>query len=226
MPVLAPERPHALDLPPLENGEHLEAAEFLRRYEAMPEVKKAELIRGTVFMGSPVRADQHGLPDNILQGWTSVYCARTPGVEAASNTTVRLGPRDVPQPDIALFRLASHGGQSRIDGAGYILGAPELVVEVAASSSAIDAHEKRDVYAEAGVREYLLWRTRDGEIDWWHLEGSGYQPLAADAAGIVRSRVFPGLWLDRGALLGRDRAGILKGLESGLRSEEHAVFAR
>src|SRR5436190_19220762 len=53
----------------LENGAHLSASEFLRRYEAMPEVKKAELINGIVYMGSPVRYDQHGKPDNLLQTW-------------------------------------------------------------------------------------------------------------------------------------------------------------
>lgn len=34
-------------IPPLENGDHLTAAEFLRRYKAMPKLEKAELIQGT-----------------------------------------------------------------------------------------------------------------------------------------------------------------------------------
>jgi hypothetical protein len=63
MPVLTPELPCARGLQPVENGEHLSAEEFLRRYEAMPEVKKAELIQGIVYMGSPVRVRQHGIPE-------------------------------------------------------------------------------------------------------------------------------------------------------------------
>jgi Uma2 family endonuclease len=40
----------AKPLPPLENGDHLSASEFERRYEAMPQLKKAELIEGRVYM--------------------------------------------------------------------------------------------------------------------------------------------------------------------------------
>src|ERR1051326_3472767 len=86
-------------IPPLEPGAHLSASEFLRRYEAMPEVKKAELIGGIVYMASPVRIDQHGEPDNLIQTWLGNYSIATPGVKAAANTTLRLGPDDVPQPD-------------------------------------------------------------------------------------------------------------------------------
>src|SRR5258707_15169718 len=84
---------------PLENGEHLSASEFMPRYEAMPEVKKAELINGIVYMGSAVRFDRHGKPDNLIQTWLGTYAIATPGVEAAANTTTRLGLDDVPQPD-------------------------------------------------------------------------------------------------------------------------------
>ena len=33
--------------------------EFERRYEALPDIKKAELIEGVVYVASPVRFDQH-----------------------------------------------------------------------------------------------------------------------------------------------------------------------
>ena len=36
-------------IPPLESGDRLIRAEFERRYQAMPHVKKAELIEGVVF---------------------------------------------------------------------------------------------------------------------------------------------------------------------------------
>ena len=39
---------------PLEHGDHLTREEFERRYEAMPHVRKAELIEGVVYMPSPV----------------------------------------------------------------------------------------------------------------------------------------------------------------------------
>src|SRR5271163_1186286 len=86
---------------PLENGDCLGADEFMRRYEAMPDVKKAELIEGTVYMSSPVSA-AHGDPDFLMQTWLGYYAGRTPGTRGSSNVTVRLGPENVPQPDVSL----------------------------------------------------------------------------------------------------------------------------
>ena len=69
MSILEVHIPSTLDLhrprggiPPLENGDRLSLAEFERRYENMPSLKKAELIKGVVLMGSPVRFVQHGRP--------------------------------------------------------------------------------------------------------------------------------------------------------------------
>src|SRR5262245_17072020 len=224
MPVLTPEPSRERALQPLENGEHLRADEFLRRYEAMPELKKAELIQGIVYMGSPVRARQHGIPDAHIQTWLGVYATYTLGVESATNSTTCLSNDDVPQPDGILQILPEYGGQSRIDEDGYILGAPELVVEVAASATAIDAHEKRESYATYGAREYLLWRTLDQAVDWWWLDQGTYRPLPVDNDGIIRSRVFPGLWLDRAALLQKNRARLIECLQRGLQNAEHKTF--
>jgi hypothetical protein len=80
---------------PLESGDNLGAVEFLRRYEAMPDVKKAELIEGTVYLPSLVRL-VHGVSDSMVQGWLGSYAARTPGTQAAGNVTVRLDPENVP----------------------------------------------------------------------------------------------------------------------------------
>src|SRR5438093_4661742 len=77
-------------VPPLEAGDHLTRAEFERRYEAMPELKKAELIEGVVFMPSPVRFTQHGGQQADLIAWMGVYRANTPGVRVGDNSTVRL----------------------------------------------------------------------------------------------------------------------------------------
>jgi len=208
----------------LENGYHLSAFEFLRRYEASPEVKKAELINGIVYMASPVRADVHGEPDSLIQGWLFNYAVATPGVKSATNTTVRLGPDDVPQPDALLRIVPECGGKTSLDPKGYLQGAPELIVEVAASSASLDAREKLASYRRAGVREYLLWRTADGQVDWWVLEEDEYRSLPDAADGILRSRAFPGLWLDSAALLAGDGKGLMAKLNEGLQSPEHAAF--
>jgi Uma2 family endonuclease len=208
----------------LENGAHLSATEFLRRYEALPEVKKAELVNGIVYMASPVRFDQHGFPDSLIETWLGNYAIATPGVKSAINSTARLGPDDVLQPDGLLMIVPEHGGQARLNAKGYLQGAPELVAEVAASTASLDAREKLVSYRRAGVREYLLWRTADAAVDWFILEEDEYRPLPAGADGVLRSRVFPGLWLDPAALLAEDGAKVLKKLEEGLQSAEHAAF--
>ncbi len=214
-------------VPPLENGAHLPGREFLRRYEAMPELKKAELVDGIVYMASPVRLDQHGAPDSLLQTWLGTYAIATPGVQAASNTTVRLGPDDVPQPDGLLRLRPECGGRSRVDSDGYLHGAPELVVEIAASSASADTRQKLAAYRRAGVREYLVWRTEDGALDWWKLEEDEYRPIPPDAAagGLLRSELFPGLVLDVAALLSGDGHAVLTALQAGLRGAEHTAFA-
>ena len=161
--TLKPATPARRPVPSLENGDHLSAREFLRRYEAMPEVKKAELIQGIVHMASPVRLDLHGKPDALIQGWLCVYAASHPEATHATNVTVRLDSDDVAQPDAVLFLDAAQGGKAAVDESGYLSGAPELVVEIAASSVSRDAREKLVSYRRAGVAEYLLWRVLDEE---------------------------------------------------------------
>jgi hypothetical protein len=65
---------------PLENGDHLTRDEFERRYHAMPQLQKAELIEGVVYMPSPLRFTQQGEPHAQMMTWLGVYHATTPGV--------------------------------------------------------------------------------------------------------------------------------------------------
>jgi Uma2 family endonuclease len=116
------------------------------------------------------------------------------------------------------------GGQAAVDADGYVAGAPELVAEVASSSVSYDVHVKLEVYREHGVREYLVGRVGDGAIDWLALRGDRYEPLAAGADGILRSEVFPGLWLDPAVLLAGDGPWLVAVLQEGLASAEHSAF--
>ena len=147
-------------IPPLENGDRL-TREFERRYDAMPGVKKAELIEGIVYMPSPVSFRRHGRPHIQIGGWLLVYEAGTPGVFAADNASARLDLDNEPQPDAMLIIDPRYGGHARIADDDFIEGAPELVAEVASSSVSIDLHKKLHVYRRNGVREYLVWRVQD-----------------------------------------------------------------
>ena len=209
---------------PLENGDRLTRAEFERRYEAMPQLKKAELIEGVVYVPSPVRHQYHGKQHSRLVGWLIHYEASTPGVEAGDNSTVRLDLDNEPQPDCLLFIQPESGGQVRFDEAGYIEGAPDLVAEVAASSASYDLHAKLNAYRRNGVREYVVWRVHNNQIDWYVLREGAYEALAAGPDGILRSTVFPGLYLDPAAMLRGDLAAVFAVVQQGLNTPERADF--
>ncbi len=214
----------AISPPPLENGDRLTRAEFERRYEAMPEKKKAELINGVVYMSSPVRFRAHGRPHVLLLTWLGTYSALTPGVLCADNTTVRLGADSEPQPD-ALLRLEPEaGGRSQISADDYVEGAPELLAEIAASSASYDLHDKMDVYCRNGVQEYVVWRVYDEQLDWFALRDGEYIRLMPDESGVISSRVFPGLRLALSALLAGNAAQVVAELQKGLGTTEHAAF--
>lgn len=217
--------PPPASVPPLENGDHLDRLEFERRYNAMPDVKKAELIEGVVYMPSPVRHRHHSGPHFDLITWLGLYRISTPGVEGGDNGSLRLDMDNEPQPDAYLIVLPSHGGQVVIDADDYITGAPELVAEVSASTVSIDLKAKKKAYCRNGVVEYVAWRVGDREIDWFVLREGKYEPLTPDAAGVYRSNVLPGLWLDAAALVNGDLAGVFRVMQQGLASPEHAAFA-
>lgn len=211
------------DVPPLRAGDRLTREEFERRYEAMPEVKKAELVEGVVYMPSPVSAEEHGEPHFDFVTWLGVYRAHTPGVRGGDNSTLRLDLDNMPQPDAYLRVESECGGQTRMV-EGYIEGGPELIAEVAASSASYDLHDKLNAYRRNGVQEYVVWRVWDQQFDWFQLVGGRYEPLAADAKGIYRSRTFPGLWMDSAAVVRGDLAQVLAVLQQGLESPEHAIY--
>ena len=214
----------SLQVPPLENGDRLTRIEFERRYNAMPRYAKAELIEGTVYMASPLRFEPHAEPHGDLIGWLWSYKIATTGVRLGDNPTVRLDLDNEPQPDAILLIDAGVGGQSFLGEDGYIEGAPELVAEIAASSAAIDLGDKKRAYRRNGVREYLVWQVFDQRIDWFSLQNGDYMTLLSEEDGVIRSRVFPGLWLDVVAMLDGNMPQVLSVLQSGINSAEHQAF--
>jgi Uma2 family endonuclease len=211
------------NVPPLAAGDRLSRDEFERRYAAMPHLKKAELIEGVVYMPSPVRLAAHGEPHSLLAGWLVAYCARTPGTGTGTEATLRLDQDNEPQPDL-LLRVATSAGTSRVDADDYLQGAPELVVEIAATSVSYDLHQKLEVYRRNGVREYLVYRPTEAAVDWFHMREGRYHPIAPGSDGVLRSLVFPGLWLEVRALLRSNAAALLAAVAAGTATAEHASF--
>jgi Uma2 family endonuclease len=212
--------------PRLENGDRLTRGEFERRYHRMPNLKKAELIEGTVYMASPVRAQRHGRPHTLIMGWLFNYETVTPNLTVFDNTTVRLDWENEPQPDALLRLNESVGGTSRISEDDYIEGTPELIVEIASSSASYDLHDKLQVYRRHGVREYLVWLVEDKEFCWYVWDEGTYRQQQPSDSGILRSPFFPGLWLDVQALLAGEMQQVLSVLNSGINSAEYQTFVK
>ena len=210
-------------IPPLEQGDHLTREEFHRRYEAMPHSKKAELIEGVVHMPSPVRFEQHASPQLCTSFWLGCYLMSTPGLRGGSDATLKLDLKNEPQPDGFLFIPRERGGRIKIDEDGYIVGGPELIDEIAASSASYDLHTKLEAYRRNGVQEYVVWRVLDNAIDWFVLENNQYVRLPLND-GIYRSRVFPGLWLDVQALIDGNLIKVFEVVQQGVATPEHQKF--
>ncbi len=213
-------------LPPLESGDRLTRPEFERRYTAAPQIKKAELIEGVVYVASPLRFVPHAEPHSRLATWLGTYAAFTPGTLSGIEPTVRLDFDNEPQPDAVLILNESVGGQARLTENGYLEGTPELVIEIAASSVAIDTGSKKQAYRRNGVLEYIIWQSFENQLEWFCLIDGDYILLQPDPDGMIRSRVFPGLWLAIDDLLSDNMAQVLSILQQGIQSAEHQDFVQ
>ncbi len=211
--------------PPVElyNGDRMSREEFHRIYEGAPEDFKAELIGGTVYVASPLKL-AHGEPHLLMGVALVAYSSRTPGVQTSDNTTVVLGVEAEPQPDLLLRVLPEYGGQSSTTESDYVKGAPELIVEIAHSSRAVDLHDKKNDYGRHGVREYLVVCVREQELKWFDLPAG--TELSPDKAGIFHIQNFPGLWINGPALLAHEYQKLMQTLEEGLATPEHATFVK
>jgi Uma2 family endonuclease len=197
----------------LESGDHLTRGEFHRRYCARPDIKKAELVDGVVYVPSPVRLDAHGEPHANVMLWLGTYRLKHPDLRLGDNTTVYLDATTEVQPDACLLREEPGGPHLTAD--GYIEGAPQLIFEIAASSASYDLHDKLRAYQRNGVREYVVWRVLDGMIDWFRLDIGEYQYqwVEPDEFGVVESAVFPRLRLHVPKMLAGNLAGVLAELD-------------
>jgi Uma2 family endonuclease len=223
-PETHPKSKPSQERPPFHTGDRLSRIEFERRYEAHPEIKKAELLEGVVYMPSPLRFPEHAEPHFQLNTWLGLYCFATPGVQGGDNATVRLDLENEVQPD-ALLRLAPElGGRSRVTEDHYLEGPPELILEIAASSVSYDLHVKLRAYQRSGVEEYIAIQMYERRINWFRLREGVYQPLQPDTAGVLCSEIFPGLCLNTTAFWAGDMAQVLATQQQQLTSPEHAAF--
>jgi Uma2 family endonuclease len=224
-------------VPLLSDGDRLTSEEFLRRYEADPYVVRAELLKGVVHINArrvtvngketivpPISGGGHSGPQAKVMTLLGLYSAQTPGLELNGPTTVHVSTLNNPEPDALLRILPEYGGASSLGEDDYIDGPPELLVEISNTTGARDMGTRLEAYRDEGVKEYLVWRTNKGEMNWFVLRRKKYVALVPDTNGVLKSETFPGLWLDVPQLLANDMAAALATLQQGLALPEHAAF--
>jgi Uma2 family endonuclease len=208
----------------LADGDRLTRDEFIRRWEAMPALKRCELINGVVHVPSPVSII-HSDYQMILGYWLTYYSSFTDGCRVGANGTWLMTGDSAPQPDIALRIEPSFGGQSSQEGP-YSAGAPELIVEVANTTANKDHGEKLRLYEQSSVREYITVQPRPRRLIWRELHRRKYREIAPGDSGWYRSRFFPGLWLDPDALWSLNAKAITAAVQIGTSRPNHAAFVR
>jgi Uma2 family endonuclease len=207
----------------LADGERLSREEFLRRWEAMPHLKRAELIGGVVYMPSPL-SRPHGKAEWMIATWAGVYASATPGCDGSVESTWFM-KQDAPQPDCALWLLPEYGGRSSAEGK-YGAGAAEFIAEISLSSKERDLGPKYQLFQKTGVEEYLTLLLQEQQARWHRLLAGAYQTMPPGEDGVFRSVVFPGLWLNPEALFAEDFPKMLATLQEGLSSKEHVAFVK
>lgn len=217
-------QPKDAAVPPLRDGDCLTLDEFERRWDAMPNLKHAELIEGRVYMNAAaLRWDWHAEPHTLAIFAMSMYSAFTTGVRCGSEPSVRMEPTSMPQPDVVLRIAEECGGRSRIE-QGYVVGEPEFVTEISASTEKHDLGIKKELYLRAGIQEYLNWSVLDERIVLFRWVAGSYVESVPDSNGILKSCVLPGLWFDPAAMIRRDKLRVMEVLNLGIASPEHQAF--
>jgi len=184
----------------------------------------AELIGGIVNVSAAAH-QPHGQPLSLISYFLGHFALATPGVETSIDVTTVLDNENEVQPDTNLAILPSFGGRgSDLD--RYFKQAPELVVEVSHTTENVDLNEKFKAYEKNNALEYLVHLVREPAVKWFVLKNGAYELLPCDKAGVIRSETFPGLWLNTRALIKRDLRTMVKTLEKGLASPEHAAFCK
>jgi len=74
------------------------------------------------------------------------------------------------------------------------------------------------------VQEYLVYRVQDQAVDWFQNLGGEFVRLTPDSNGVLKSALFPGLWLDTLALIEGDKQRLIQTLRLGLADASHAQF--
>jgi Uma2 family endonuclease len=149
-----------------------------------------ELLDGVLFMAPAPGTGHQGSSSRFVYHLMSYVEIAGLGRVFAAPIDVELSLTRVVQPDIIVILNENLG----IITPSRIVGAPDLVVEIASPSTAgYDRREKQDAYAAAGVHEYWIADPATRTIEVLALDGVAYRSLNAfTGRALLPSRVLAG----------------------------------
>jgi hypothetical protein len=97
-------------------------------------------------------------------------------------------------------------------------GPPNFVLDVFTAGDLSEYERRRALFERFGVVEYVAAEDSRSPtlLHWNRLEGGRFQKVKEDAAGMIRSKALPGLWIPTEALANRDWWAILAAIERGV----------
>jgi len=162
-----------------------------RDYAALDDEQHYEIVNGVLLM-TPAPSWSHQEVVLEIASYLRTY-VRTTGLGGVFTAPidVELSPKDVFQPDVVVLLKESREKLRE----RHIVGAPDLVVEVASPGTApYDRLTKYDAYARAGVPEYWIVRPDAQTVEVLVLDGTTYRSLGIfGGQAILPSRIVPDL---------------------------------
>jgi Uma2 family endonuclease len=159
---------------------------ILEVFENLPEGTRCEVINKTLVM-SPAPSDTH---QKVLG---KIFTKLLDYVENNDLGELRIAPYDVYfdeenifQPDLVFIAKEN---SSRIQELGFF-GTPDLIIEVLSTSNAgLDKKEKKRVYEQFGVTEYLIVEPFEKVVDGFVLVNKRFVQIESKT-GIIHSKAL------------------------------------
>ncbi len=162
-----------------------------RDYAALGDEQQYEIVNGVLLMPPAPSWSHQEIVGEIFAYLREHLRTHALGGVFTAPIDVELSPEDVFQPDAVVLLKEHHDRlQER-----HIVGAPDLVVEVASPSTALyDRLVKYETYACAGVPEYWIVNPETSTVEVLVLEDKHYRSLGRySGQQMVPSQVVAGL---------------------------------
>jgi Uma2 family endonuclease len=161
-------------------------------YAALPDDgQRYEIVNGVLLMAPAPTPDHQSIAVRIAYYMFPHVDLAGIGKLFTAPIDVELGPKNVFQPDLVVV-LNEH--LDRV-AAKKIIGAPDLVIEVASpSTAAYDRLIKYEQYAQAGITEYWIVKPASHTVEMLVLEDGDYRSLGVfSGQQTLPSQVVPEL---------------------------------